>query len=268
MSLPTRTRICLECRTLCTTTCPAGHKRVVPLCERGGREELVDDVWGPPSRRPEALLAAAPVAKSNSSWSGWDIFGIFELDWFGLIVIVGALFWFAGAALVKLFRKRAALATAQGARRSHASLLRTGQVGTVSLTHVEPMFGQPAVAFATQLSSNGNVMLRDGATIGFDVVLDSGQRVRIPAGLCAIDMTEARALDDVDEYLAEVDPRRPFEPGVDPFHHDDARVVTIGPGDRVELLCGLDPCAADMAGYRDAIATTFVPRGFVRLRRA
>jgi hypothetical protein len=240
----------------------------VPLCERSGREQLVDDVWGPTSQRPEALLAAAPVAKSNSSWSGWDIFGVFELDWFGLVVIVGALFWFLGAKVVKLFRKRAALATAQGAKRSGASLLRTGQLGTVSLTNVDEMFGRPAVAFGTQLSCNGNVMLRDGATIGFDVVLDTGQRVRIPPGLCAVDMTEARVLGNVDEYLAEVDPRRAFEPGVDPFHHDDARVVTIGPGDRVELLCGLDPCAADATGYRDAVATTFIPRGFVRLRRA
>src|SRR5689334_7863111 len=103
MAWPARTRICLECRTLCTGGCPAGHKRVVALGERSGRDQLVDDVWGPASRRPEALLAAAPVAKSNSSWSGWDVFGFFELDWFGLFVIVGALFWFVGAALVKLF---------------------------------------------------------------------------------------------------------------------------------------------------------------------
>ena len=74
-------------------------------------------MWGPKAHRP-AMLAAVPAAKSNSSWSGWDIFGIFELDWFALFVIVGALFWFLGAAVVKLFRKRAALATAQGAARS------------------------------------------------------------------------------------------------------------------------------------------------------
>lgn len=197
-----------------------------------------------------------------------DIFGIFELDWFGLVLIVGALFWFGGAALVKLFRKRAALATAQGARRSGTSLLRTGQFGTVALTNVDKIFDRRAVAFGTQLSCNDNVMLRDGATIGFDVVLDDGQRVHVPAGLCAIDMTDGRPLPGINDYLADVDPRRAFEPGIDPFHHDDARVVTIAPGDRVELLNELEPCGAGDSGYRDAVATRFVPRGFVRLRLA
>ena len=269
MGWPARTHICLECRTLCVKTCPGGHKRVVLLRERGGRDQLVDDVWGPASLRP-ALLTGAAVAPpaSNSRWSGWDLFGIFELDWFGLILIAGALFWFAGAAIVRLFRKRAALATAQGARRSGASLLRTGQVGTVALTNVESIFDRPAVAFGTQLSCNGNVMLRDGSTIGFDVVLDGGQRVHVPAGLCAIDMTDAKALHGLDNYLADVDPRRAFEPGVDPFHHDDARVMTIAPGDRVEILGELEPIAATVSGgYRDAAASQLVPRGGVRLRR-
>lgn len=258
MSWPARTHICLDCRTLCVKTCPAGHKRVVPLCERSGREQLVDDVWGPASHRPEALLAAAPVAKSNSSWSGWDIFGIFELDWFGLVVIVGALFWFVGAGVVKLFRKRAALATAQGARRAGPPLLRTGQIGYV-------MAADDSVAFGCELRHDGSVMLRDGATSGFDVRLDSGPLVRVPAGLCAFDLTNAEPMRDVDRYLTAIDPWRGSP---DPFHHDDARRAVLEPGDRVELLCELEPCAGGDAGYREAATTSFVPRGFVRLRRA
>jgi hypothetical protein len=255
MAWPARTRICLECRTLCTTTCPAGHRRVVDL--RTSREQLVDAVWGPKAHRP-ALLAAAPVVKSNSSWSGWDIFGIFELDWFGLILIAGALFWFLGASIVKLFRKRAALATAQGAVRRGLPLLRTGQTGYV-------LGADEAVAFGCELRHADTVMLRDGATSGFDVRLDSGELVRVPAGLCAFDMTNAPAMRDVESYLASIDPWR-RDP--DPFHHDDARRVTLGAGDRVELLCELEPCAGGSAGYREAATASFVPRGFVRLRRA
>jgi hypothetical protein len=255
MAWPARTRICLDCRTLCTTTCPAGHLRVVDLWK--GRERLVDAVWGPKAHRP-ALLAAAPTVKSDSTWSGWDIFGIFELDWFALFAIAGALFWFLGASLVKLFRKRAALATAQGAVRRGMPLLRTGQIGYV-------MGAGEAVAFGCELRHADTVMLRDGATIGFDVRLDSGELVRVPAGLCAFDMTNAPAMRDVESYLASIDSWR-RDP--DPFHHDDARRVTLEPGDRVELLCELDPCAGGTAGYREAATASFVPRGFVRLRRA
>jgi hypothetical protein len=255
MAWPARTRICLECRTLCTTTCPVGHKRVVDL--RTAREQLVDAVWGPKAHRP-ALLAAAPAVKSNSSWSGWDIFGIFELDWFGLVVIVGALLWFVGASVVKLFRRRAALATAQGAIRRGPALLRTGQTGYV-------MGAGDTVAFGCELRHADTVMLRDGATTGFDVRLDSGELVRVPAGLCVFDMSAAPPMRDVESYLASIDPWR-RDP--DPFHHDDARRVTLEPGDRVELLCELDPCAGGSAGYRETATASFVPRGFVRLRRA
>lgn len=255
MPWPARTRICLDCRTLCTTNCPAGHARVVDL--QTGREQLVDAVWGPKAHRP-ALLAAAPAAKSDSTWSGWDIFGIFELDWFALFVIAGALFWFLGAAIVKLFRKRAALATAQGAIRRGPPLLRTGQTGYV-------MAADETVAFGCELRHADTVMLRDGATIGFDVRLDSGELVHVPAGLCAFDMSAAPAMRDVDSYLAGIDPWR-GDP--DPFHHDDARRVTLEPGDRVELLCELEPRAGGSAGYRETAIASFVPRGFVRLRRA
>jgi hypothetical protein len=213
-------------------------------------------VWGPKAHRP-ALLAAAPAVKSNSSWSGWDIFGIIELDWFAVFVLAGALFWFVGASIVKLFRKRAALATAQGAVRRGMPLLRTGQTGYV-------IAAEGPVAFGCELRHADTVMLRDGATAGFDVRLDSGELVRVPAGLCAFDMSDAPPMRDVDSYLAAIDPWR-REP--DPFHHDDARRVTLEPGDRVELLCELEPCAGGSAGYREAATESFVPRGFVRLRR-
>lgn len=255
MSWPARTHICLECRTLCVKTCPAGHARVVDL--RSGRETLVDAVWGPKAQRPE-VLAAVPAAKSDSTWSGWDIFGVLELDWFGLFVIAGALFWFLGSRIVRLFRKRAALATARGAIRRGPRLLRTGQTGYV-------LAADDAVAFGCELRKDGMVMLRDGATTGFKVQLDSGEHVDIPAGLCAFDLSEAPPMRDVDSYLAGIDRWR-SQP--DPFHHDDARAVTLEPGDRVELLCELEPRAGGDAGYREAATSSFVPRGFVRLRRA
>lgn len=219
-------RICLDCRTVCRPTCPQGHSRVT-----SDREQLVDEVWG-----ANRTAAVAPVTSSESSWSGWDALAIFEIDWVMLLIIPCALLWFLGAAIVKRFRKRAALREAQGVAPSR--WLHTGQVGYV-------VAGD---AYGCELRHQGAVMLRDGATTGLEVRLDSGALVRVPAGPCAFDLTTGPRMRDVDAYLAEIDPLR-VDP--DPFHHDDARRVVIEPGDRVELLCALEPRAGEPAGYRD-----------------
>ena len=234
-------RICLECRTVCRPTCPYGHSRV------GDREQLVDEVWG-----GHRVAAVAPVGSTESSWSGWDIFAIVEIDWVALLIIPCALLWFLGAAIVKLFRKRAALREAQGVPPTR--WLSTGQIGYVV----------DGDAYGCELRYDGAVMLRDGITTGLEVRLESGSTVRVPAGACAFDLTNAPRMRDVEAYLAEIDPTRE-EP--DPFHHDDARRVTLEPGDRVELLCALEPRAGAPAGYRDSTTTLFAPRGIVRLRR-
>lgn len=242
---PVRSLICLDCRTRCTSRCPVDPShRVVPLDDK----RLVHEVWG----KSRALVVVAP-AKSDSTWSGWDVLGVLEIGWCGLVVLVGALLWFLGAATVRLFKRRKALRAAQGARRAGPSLLRTGQMG-----YVIGEAGQ--VAFGVELRHEGSVMLRDGATIGFAVRLDSGATVRVPAGLCAFDMTDAPRMRDVEAYL-------PLRSEPDPFHHDDARHVTVEPGDRIEMLCELDPIAGGAAGYRDSAVTMFAPRGLVRLRR-
>lgn len=251
---PVRSLICLDCRTLTATTqCPVNTShRVVSLRDSDGRRRLVDIVWA------HRVPRYSPAAKTN--WSGWDVFAIFEIGWFALAVIAGALLWLLTVGIVNMFRRRKELAEAQGARRPGPNLrLHTGQVGYV-------VANDEQVAVGSELRLKDTLMLRDGATTGFDVQLDSGARVQVPPGLCAFDLTDAPEMRDVDGYLAEVDPQR-VHTDPDPFPYDDARRVTLAPGDRVEVLCRLEPRAGGLAGYRDSTTTLFVPRGFVRLRK-
>lgn len=60
LALPKAPRICLSCRTLLDTDrCEyAPRHRVVSLATKKGRAALMDEVWGPPSRRRRARQLA------------------------------------------------------------------------------------------------------------------------------------------------------------------------------------------------------------------
>ncbi|HEX7840242.1 MAG TPA: hypothetical protein VF469_22345, partial [Kofleriaceae bacterium] len=138
-------------------------------------------------------------------------------------------------------------------------IARTGQIGTILPRATEdlPALGA-GVAFAAEYDFGGRRMLHDAATVGFEVLLDSGERVIVPPGSCLVALD--RAPDVSLEPLVERE-RGPF----DPFVHGRVRALVLRPGDRVEVCSPLEALPDPQAGYRDS-GLVRAPRGVIRLR--
>jgi len=288
---PARPLVCVECRTMLGERGVA--HRALSLREPAQREQLLTAVWGPAERR-QALRRAATAGACSGGFSlldGCDLGVVdFDLGWMLAAVVVFlavAILWLTGAALVAYVRRRRQLSTHNAHGAPHACTCRpavtngrTSVIGRVcadSAIAAEPWTGRPCVAYAAALTdgSSRRLFLRDGATIGFELQLPSGERVRVPAGPCELDLRDAaRQRPDraaVQAMLTELDPARAHLDDLDPFPHDQLALRTIGPGDEVELFGGVTPTidrAAAEHGYRDAPPVILVPEGTIRLRLA
>jgi hypothetical protein len=274
---PKRDAICLDCRSVVTGRCPAGPHRVQRISDAEGREALVSEVWGPKSLRLRALQAARAGAIGSGSVSLLDACSGCDLpldgeSFVGILVVfavIGVL-WFAIKLVGDLLRRRKRRLAANGARRRGLQIgPATGRIGTIISRDVATApLGTRCVAFSTQLMQRSTVMLRDAATIGFEVLLDTGEHVRVPAGVCAIDMTRAPRIEAIDGYLRLIDPLRVNGEDFDPFPHDRAVGRILVPGDRVEVLGRLIPTADGAAGggYRELAHTVLIPDELPRLR--
>lgn len=291
---PRRADICLDCRSALPAglPCPAGHPRTVSLASATGRARLLHEVWGPPEVRDR--LRAMSRAGTTTSGGGLLFDGCAGLDWIGgdlgsvliavvLLFALGCLLWAAatgGAALVRWWRSRPAPAGALFPPADPGPP--TGRSGTVVLCGSlapDPLTWTRAVGFAAALEHRARfwrrpvTTLRDGASLGFDVVLDSGQRVRIRPGSLVVDLAGTRAIRPdrllLAHYLAGLDPARDPDRDLDPFPATRVRALAIRPGDRVEVLGALEPrvnASAPPAGYREPAPTLLVPVGVARLR--
>src|SRR5688572_12063565 len=107
MTWPKRDRICLDCRTLLPpeTPCPGGARhRLTRLDIGGGRERLLEAVWGPAPWRQEVRAAARTGATGGGlggldACSGCDALGFAELGHLGAILIAMFVLTFAIAAV-------------------------------------------------------------------------------------------------------------------------------------------------------------------------
>ena len=294
---PPRPAICLDCRTALPAgaPCPAGHSRIATFAGGGpGREELLTEVWGPASIRQQLRDAARAGVTSGGCGAlfdgcgGCDLVGLDIGETLIVIVVLfalGALVWLLACGIGALFRWWRSRSEPNGAtRRGAGPEYPTGRTGTV-VAHAglapDPITGTPCVGFAALLEHRSRwwrrpaTMLRDGATVGFDVVLDDGERVHIPPGALLVDLAAARAV-RVDRlqlalYLGELDPARDREDELDPFPCHRTRAVQIRPGDRVEVLAAVEArpaggAAAGRGGYRDQASAVLVPAGVPRLR--
>jgi hypothetical protein len=282
MAWPVRTHVCLDCRTLLPDAeCPAsGRHRVTSLAQADNRERLLDEVWGPKPLRQRLLEAGqvgAGTAVATTGFRACDVLGALELDWFFVIFLAAALLWFLGALIVRVVRKRRVHRSGRGARALGLQIGRMrGVAGTVRATATEPdpLTKQSCVAYAAELRDVRGVMLRDSATVGFELDLVTGETVRVPAGVVAIDL--ARAVEpgcDLDAYRRQIDPLRDATADLEAFPGTDIRLRSIRPGDTVEFLGEVEavwtpPSGPNIgeAGYRDPAQTVLVPRGLVRLR--
>jgi hypothetical protein len=248
MAWPARAWICLDCRMALTEPqCPAAHRRIIPLADR---EALLREVWGSPARRQELLAAG------TGSWAALDGVGWVNFDLDAFIVIV--LLYAAYRGVRRLVHARQRRRAVRAARQKLARIARTGQTGTILPHAIEAMALGEGVAFAADYELGGRRMLHDAATIGFEVLLDSGERVVVPAGSCLIDVAGASVIDVRTLDIGSIEP-------FDPFLHGRARGVLLRPGDRVEVCSPLDAVPDPSAGYRDG-GLVRAPRGLIRLR--
>jgi len=281
---PVRDTICIECRTALPAgvPCPAGPHRVEKLRDAGGREALLTEVWGPKSMRlrlREAMKVGAAGGTGVSvldGCSGCDLLDLGSGEFWAVLavaVVVIAVLWFALKLVRDLILRRRHRLHANGARRKGPQLgPATGRVGTIISRDVAraPIGDRSCVAYALVVQERSTVMLRDAGSVGFEILLDTGEHVRVPAGTCVIDMTGATRATDLEAYLAELDPLRGSSDDLEPFPHDRAFARMLVPGDRVEVLGRLVPIADGTAGggYREAAHTVLVPDTIPRLRLA
>ena len=203
-----------------------------------------------------------------------------------LIVLVVAFFaifvlWLVGRWIIDAVRRHRRQLCARGAQRAQLAAPSTGYVGTIVWRGpllAAPIDQRPCVAFGLAITHHDHAqrrgaqtMLRDGATLGFEVALESGERARIPAGPCTLDLTTARPSRPspaLGRYLRTIDPQHGQVDDLEPFPCDHVDVATLAPGDRVEILSPVTSIAdASIAAvtYREAAAIV-VPVGPVQLR--
>jgi hypothetical protein len=272
-----RTRICLTCRTLYDEgeSCPGPKHATVSLRSEKGRRQLGDEVWGPDSRARklrQATRAGAGGAGLGGLLNACDLApldgctglgeGIAAILAMIVVALVATVLFHLTRALVRWIREKLDRPKPHGAlsgapKPKHAVVAASGVVrsGTPLAT---PWKAGNALAYAMELFEKrvfgGGAMLRDARTAGFEVQLDDGRLLHVPAGrlrivsrLEKVDVDRSR-LGDV---AAELGGRRDAaERALFPFDH--ARGLTVGPGDRVDVLGEVETSPDATTGYRAA----------------
>ena len=298
-SWPAHSAICIDCRTAhpaSASVCEASARhRLRHMDNPEHREELLTEVWGPPSvRRRARELAKASGAGAGSGavldgCGGCGDLGLASLgEAAGLALVVLAaslifvLLYFLGKLIYEFVQRRRHRLRPHGALKAGPALeRRTGRTGVVEprATLPAPVTGEACVAYGVMFRCKrflrNPLMLRDGATLGFDVRLDDGTRVHIPAGRVLLGMHGARKVEAdqaspaLHAYLARLDPGRhgpEHEPEHDPLPAERIDVQLVLPGTRVEVRGALEP-TPDPQGtgdYRSA-AVVLTPRGVPHL---
>jgi hypothetical protein len=115
----------------------------------------------------------------------------------------------------------------------------------------------------------GNVMLIDAETVGFTVLTDHGEVVRVPAGRLRIVSPPAMRIAEPDgrSFIAWFDDLEPRpDPSFPLFPHDAIHEVVVRAGDRVEVEGPFDDLTGPARGYRELPYTVLVPRDIPRVR--
>jgi hypothetical protein len=188
------------------------------------------------------------------------------------------LYWIIKA-IVQLVRQKMAEPTAKGAVAPAPHVVEEGALeGRVIGEPEMPVpIGERSrcLAYAIELAESRllgrDVMLRDAVTGGFEIALDDGRIVRVPAGRLRLEgPTTWRKRDEVEGaigWVRKLDPKWVADEEFSPIPFDEVGEATLGPGDRVAIPNELDAVAdpTRAGGYRDA-AMALAPVGVPRVR--
>jgi hypothetical protein len=277
MNWPRRRTVCLNCRTLQpnATACRAAPRhRVVDLDAKAGRDALLTRVWGDPSVRARIRTAAKVSGTGGATGGVLDACGACDGcgaadvggglgEIIAAVLVVAAVFLvgyvlFLGARALWRWWRRPPPPSPRGADADGLRLgSATGRTGTVvaTTTALSGVSNEACVAFAVEAVAvhreREQVVLRDAATVGFEVALDDGTRVRIPAGAIVLPVAaaERRSVDArFTAYVDEVDPLRHGVDDLDPFAATHVREIVLRPSDRVEVRGALRRLPGDAGG--------------------
>jgi hypothetical protein len=267
-----RGALCLQCRTALAVGEPcdvSSNHRVVSLAEPSERARALDAVWGPPHLRAGKAAAVSGSggaagglfegcgACGDLGGGGGEIGGIIVMI---LIVAIAAIaIWWITTRIVHAVRNHRARVRPQGAialpvpRQRVEGKVTAGEAWGIELTHGDAL--------------GSKVTLRDGGTPGFQLTLDDGKVIHVPAGRVRLDGEGAKVDGQAAARRADPEYREHDDHAVIPWER--AEEVRVAVGDRVELLGPLDqrPDPDALAGgYRDAAPSILVPAGIARLR--
>ncbi|MEZ4360697.1 MAG: hypothetical protein R3B48_10985 [Kofleriaceae bacterium] len=277
-------RVCLDCRTtfIDGDRCEGEQHRTVALV--GGRQALVEAVWGEPHGQVEAVtgLRAAHARALRVTATGLSVgaisglvVGLGPLALLGAVVAGAA----AGSALSSYRSRRAPPTHPRGAAPwPELTPFARGRIRAAELAS-SPASGLECAAWGIELRCHdavlgARVMLRAGWTGGMAIALDNGEQVRIREGTIRIvgDLPQLADYDvaELETWLRAVDPGRAIGTELcPPILYNVIGETSLHVGDRVELFQGYEPevVAGSGALYRDAPATILVPRTVATLRR-
>ena len=255
-----------------------------PIGSAEDRQALLDAVWGPQIKRAELMrhlgprkvttrtrLIAAALGGMGAAGVAAALLGVPGTA----LELVAGLTWAAFGMSKMMSRQR--LIPSGGAAIAPQPRFAAGQILPCPAV-VAPGSGIACAAWALELRYDGRwgsrTTLRVGASTGFDVALDGGERVRIPPGPLWIEDTLPQLAElespSFEELLRALDPARTDH--TDPWPLFRFNVIgeeTLHSGDRVEILGVVDRAlgsSQQQAMYRDAPASVLVPRTVPALR--
>jgi hypothetical protein len=281
-----RTGLCLWCRTVLSDgePCDGGDEHVVvSLVDPTGREAALTATWGDRDTRDALARALRTRDHGKAAAAVGGVLGAAATFLLPGVSLDGPLFGaLVGGGLgfaINLGGTRRVLYPAGGARVHAPPAVPHGRRGEV-VGHCEltaPASGTDCVAWAIELRADTRhgqlVMLRDAETAGFELHLQGGGVVRIPAGRLRL-LGAIQQQIDVDDpaladHLASIVPGHQPNTVNDPFYANVVYEQIVLPGDHLELASVFEPTPnpkADPALYRESPATVLTPRGVPMLR--
>jgi hypothetical protein len=277
--------VCPVCRRVIPgdKPCDVDGAVVRPIASPEDKQVLVDAVWGTPARRAELvqqlatrtatarIRLVAGLALGAASMVVANVLGVINE---GAIVFAGLM----GAAVGTSVRPpRRIVIPSGGAAIAPAPRFAAGRILPCDAV-VAPGSDVECAAWALELRYDGRwgsrITLRAGASAGFDVALDGGELLRIPAGpLWILDVLPQLAeleAPSLEELLRALDPTRSGDPEPWPlFPFNVISEQTFHAGDRIEILGAMDRelvLGQPDATYREAPASVLVPRAVPALR--